>query len=109
MAQPSGLLERILEWLRAGYPEGIPQHDYVALFGILQRSLTSFEVEELARRLNESGGAQVSDDDIGDLIRKTALEEPSVSDVRRVASRLAQGGWPLDPQAAHGAATAQRG
>ena len=33
MADHTGLFERILQWLRAGYPDGVPQHDYVALLG----------------------------------------------------------------------------
>lgn len=88
--------ERILNWLRAGYPEGVPRGDYVALLGILQRSLTTHEVERLALRLRESQGSTITDEQIGHLIRHTALKEPSESDVRRVASRLAQGGWPLE-------------
>ena len=96
----TGLLERIVGWLRAGYPEGVPQHDYVALLGILQRSLTDAEVETLAQRLRESRGSSVTDDEIRRLIRSTAMEEPSEQDVRRVAGRLAEGGWPLDANAA---------
>lgn len=95
MGDRGGLLERILHWLRAGYPEGVPQHDYVALLGILQRTLTADEVEHLAHRLRETRGSSVSDDEIRTLIRETALEEPSDTDIRRVASRLAEGGWPL--------------
>ena len=33
-------MQRVLQWLRAGYPEGVPQQDYVALLGILRRTLT---------------------------------------------------------------------
>ena len=100
MGEHTGLFDRILGWLRAGYPEGVPQHDYVALLGILQRSLTPDEVEQLAHRLREARGSQVSDDEIRNLIRSTAIEEPSEEDVRRVASRLALGGWPLHSPAA---------
>ncbi|HVK45149.1 MAG TPA: DUF3349 domain-containing protein [Micropruina sp.] len=105
MAERRSLFERILNWLRAGYPEGVPEHDYVALFGILHRSLTPSEVDELARELAGNRGAEVSDDEIRDLIRRSALEEPSGADVRRVAGRLAEGGWPLDVHAAHEGAT----
>ena len=97
--------ERILNWLRAGYPEGVPTGDYVALLGILQRALTSEEVERLAQRLRESDGASITDEHIRQLIRRTALKEPSESDVRRVAGRLAQGGWPLDGAPASAATT----
>lgn len=96
MADRTGLFERILQWLRAGYPEGVPQGDYVALLGILRRSLTDVEVEQLAYQLRFSSESADSDEQIRELIRRTALEEPSEADVRRVASRLAQGGWPLE-------------
>jgi len=59
----------------------------------------------LARELAGNRGAEVSDDEIRDLIRRSALEEPSGADVRQVAGRLAEGGWPLDVHAAHEGAT----
>lgn len=92
------ILERILQWLRAGYPAGIPQHDYIALFGILHRSLTPEEVERIADQLHQGTGGlddDITHDDIRALIEKTVHEEPSEDDVRRVAGRLAEGGWPL--------------
>ncbi len=42
--------QTILHWLRAGYPDGVPQGDYVALLGVLRRSLTPVELEKFARR-----------------------------------------------------------
>ena len=108
MDDRSGLFERILQWLRAGYPEGVPNNDYVALLGILRRALTTDEVERLARQLRSSAGSAVDDDEIRELIRRTALQEPSEADVRRVASRLAQGGWPLEASLA-ATATSQEG
>ena len=93
MADRIAPAETIVGWLRAGYPDGIPQHDYIALFGILHRSLTDAEVIDIADRLQADG--DTSTEAIRDLIRKHALEEPSDSDVRRVASRLAAAGWPL--------------
>lgn len=107
MSDRTGLFERILHWLRAGYPEGVPQHDYVALLGILQRHLTDEEVEELARQLRASRGAVVDDEQIRQSIRELALEDPSEEDVRRVAGRLAQGGWPLETPAAQPAPSGQ--
>lgn len=104
MSHQAGPVERILGWLRGGYPDGVPEHDYVALFGILHRSLTTVEVEDLAQRLREAGGSDVTEERIRDAIRDLALEEPKEQDVRRVASRLAQGGWPLaEPSVAEAA------
>lgn len=92
------LMRRFLDWLRAGYPHGIPQHDYIALFGILHRDLTEAEVEEIAMVLHEEDGgnyANCAPQRIRDLIQKHIHEAPSDMDVARVSNRLAQGGWPL--------------
>jgi uncharacterized protein DUF3349 len=94
MADRTTPVETILGWLRAGYPDGVPAHDYIALLGILHRSLTEAEVTEIATQLRQDGDG--SDEAIRESIRERALEEPSESDVRRVAGRLAAAGWPLD-------------
>ena len=94
--------ERILNWLRAGYPKGIPREDYIALFAVLHRRLTETEVRLIADRLiadaTESGEGEIDRTEIEAAIEKLALETPGDEDVARVASRLAAGGWPLaDP------------
>ena len=43
MALPP-VLNKIIEWLRAGYPEGVPDVDYVPLFALLGSQLTNNEV-----------------------------------------------------------------
>lgn len=91
---------RILTWLRAGYPEGLPQQDYVALLGVLARRLTSQEVDTVAHRLVADGDIAATDQEIEAMIRQVVLTPPDEQDVRRVAARLAAGGWPLEPQAA---------
>ena len=40
MALPP-FLTRIIDWLRAGYPEGVPEHDYIPLFALLGSQLTN--------------------------------------------------------------------
>lgn len=93
-----GILQRVLTWLREGYPEGIPEQDYVTLFGILHRDLTLAEVDRLARELAEGAGGlreSVTREQIAEAIQRTVLEDASDTDVSRVASRLAAGGWPL--------------
>lgn len=78
-----------------GYPEGVPQHDYVALFGILRRSCTEDEIEKIALELRHEGflsNAQ-PEDEIRERLRRYLHETPHEEDVRRVAARLAAGGW----------------
>ena len=92
---------RIVRWLRAGYPEGVPQQDYVALLGILHRDLTDQEIEEIASVAyrDRTGNDAPADQEahIGRLIRERVHEEPAAEDIARVASRLAAGGWPIMP------------
>ncbi|MFJ4652973.1 DUF3349 domain-containing protein [Nocardia sp. NPDC088792] len=93
----TNVLAKVLAWLRAGYPQGIPQSDYVALLSVLHRRLTDYEVhlvvEELIREREASSGIQV--EDIEAAIARVAKEQPGEDDIARVASRLAAGGWPL--------------
>lgn len=92
------LLERILGWLRAGYPQGVPRTDYVALFAVLHRHLTGAEVAAIAQELIEGeqvDGEPIERDDIEAAIARVAKEHPDPNDVARVVSRLAAGGWPL--------------
>ncbi len=91
------MLGRVIGWLRAGYPEGVPNNDYVALLGILRRRLTADEVEQIAGALAEASapGDPIGEDDIRDMIRSSVLETASDDDVARVSAHLAAGGWPL--------------
>ena len=91
-------LDRIIGWLRAGYPKGIPQGDYIALLGALHRDLTEADIVKVARKLRDGDGgipADRSDERIRESIRQRMLQEPTDADVRRVAAHLAAGGWPL--------------
>jgi hypothetical protein len=40
----SNFLSRAVQWLRAGYPTGVPRQDYVVLLGLLQRKLSHHTV-----------------------------------------------------------------
>ena len=50
MALPP-FLTKIVDWLRAGYPEGVPDVDYIPLFALLGSQLTNEEVNEIADEL----------------------------------------------------------
>jgi hypothetical protein len=93
MALPP-FLNSIIDWLRAGYPEGVPDVDYIPLFALLGSQLTDTEVSEIADEL-----ANQSDPDSAATIRKAignvTHEQVRDSDIARVRSHLAAGGWPL--------------
>lgn len=92
------VLTRVLQWLRAGYPQGIPQSDYVALLAVLHRHLTDYEVAVVAETLIQANPDRevIDHAEIEAAIAEYAKERPSADDVARVASHLAAGGWPLD-------------
>ena len=92
-----GFAGRVVEWLRAGYPAGVPRQDYVALLGLLRRKCTEEEVHRIAAELarTAAAGGTVTTADAERLIGDATLDEASAADVARVSSRLAAGGWPL--------------
>jgi hypothetical protein len=93
MALPP-FLARIVDWLRAGYPEGVPQHDYIPLFALLGSQLTNDEVTLIGDELAFSADPE-SAESIKKAIVAVTSTTPNDSDVARVRSRLAAGGWPL--------------
>ena len=98
----SNFISRAVDWLRAGYPAGVPRQDYVALLGVLRRKLTEEEVRKIAVDLAErsvlAGDDPIGTEDIENMIKSSVLQQASPEDVVRVSARLAAGGWPLvDP------------
>lgn len=93
MALPP-FLDSIIGWLRAGYPEGVPDVDYIPLFALLGSQLTDAEVNAIADEL-----ANKSDPESAQSIRRAITSvtngKPNDADVARVRARLAAGGWPL--------------
>lgn len=88
---------RVLEWLRAGYPAGVPRQDYVVLLGLLRRKLTDVEVHQIVAELAglAEQGEEITIADVEKLINDATLDEASEQDVARVSAHLAAGGWPL--------------
>jgi Protein of unknown function (DUF3349) len=93
MALPP-VLSSIVDWLRAGYPEGVPNVDYVPLFALLASQLTDAEVAEIATEL-ESATDPDSAEAIKQAIVTVTSGQANDADVARVRARLAGGGWPL--------------
>ncbi len=95
-------LARIVAWIVAGYPEGVPGPDRVPLLALLRRRLTDDEVKAVVTELlvrAEFGSPQdgsIDAVDIGVLITQITDDLPSPDDVERVRERLAAQGWPLD-------------
>jgi hypothetical protein len=87
-------LATIIGWLRAGYPEGVPEHDYLPLFALLGSQLTEDEIGEIADELALTGDAD-SLQAMRKAITAVTQHTPQEADIARVRARLAAGGWPL--------------
>ena len=94
----SGFLTRIVAFLRAGYPEGVPTNDYIPLLALLRRRLSDDEVVAVATELMSTGHPPVEGTDVRLAITKLTDEMPSPEDTERVERRLIAAGWPVtDP------------
>lgn len=92
-------LSAIIGWLRAGYPDGVPEADYIPLLALLRRRLSDEEVARIAAELTGSGGANIDQTDIQVMITKITNDMPSEADVARVRDRVEANAWP-DPDSA---------
>jgi hypothetical protein len=90
----SKFLAKIVAWITAGYPEGVPGPDRVPLFALMKQRLTDDEAAAVAKELIDRG--EFDNVDIGVLITAITDQLPAPADVERVRARLATHGWPLD-------------
>jgi hypothetical protein len=98
MAVPA-VLQRIVAWLHAGYPEGVPPQDYFPVLALLARHLSEQEVTDAADSLALSLPLPADTDPrtaISAAIRRVTDTPPSNADIGRVHRHLASFGWPLD-------------
>jgi hypothetical protein len=86
------VLNAIVSWLRAGYPEGVPETDYLPLLALLARRLTVEEVEAVANELADEERWPIDNAQIGALITKVTNELPRREDVARVRANLESAG-----------------
>ncbi|HEY2504337.1 MAG TPA: DUF3349 domain-containing protein [Mycobacterium sp.] len=88
---------RMVAFVRAGYPHGVPETDYIPLLALLRRRLSDDEVGAVARDLAARGELNIDTADIGASIMRITDELPSPADLERVQLRLEAIGWPVDP------------
>lgn len=96
MATPS-LFESAVNWIRKGYPEGVPPTDFPPLLALLTRVLNEQEVTDVALQLAREHGVDtpLTEDQIRQAIADVTDVHPSDEDINTVAGRLAAAGWPL--------------
>lgn len=95
------MFHSILQWLRAGYPEGVPGPDRVPLLALLRATpLTEDEIKRVVRNIPDAdtGGltdGEITRDEIAEFISDVTHHDAGAENIQRVAARLAAGGWPL--------------
>jgi hypothetical protein len=96
MTANQSVLDKVLDWLHDGYPEGVPPKDYFALLALLKRSLSEEEVVKAAQTvLKGTDSDTVSEQEIRAAIHTITDVEPNPEEIHQVAARLASVGWPL--------------
>ncbi len=85
-------IERIVAWLKGGYPHGIPEADYVPLLAVLRRRLTQEEIDQLAEHIIRDRLIPAVRLDVGAEYLRVTHELPSESEIRRISEKLADAG-----------------
>lgn len=94
------IASRALNWLRQGYPSGIPNHDTFALFYVLERELTEEDLNELVELIIGEGESTtlrdtpITREQIGTLITRVHRQPPAEEDITRIQERLKTEGFP---------------
>src|SRR5258705_13791572 len=97
----TSLVHSILDWLRAGYPQGVPGPDRVPLLPLLRNTpLTEDQIKEGVREISEEeakapAGHEIDHDEIEKFIEGVAHHDGGPENIQRVAAKLAAAGWPL--------------
>lgn len=97
MTSPVG---KVVAWLKAGYPDGIPPGDYPPVLAVMRRQLSEEELvgiaDDLALQSVSAGDVPVTAGDIRAMVREHAYQKCTSGDLTRVSALLARGGWPLE-------------
>jgi hypothetical protein len=94
----SNVLMRVVGFLRAGYPDGVPAHDYIPLLALLRRRLSDEDVIAVTSELVGRGNKPLDGTDVRVAITKLTDEMPSPEDTERVKQQLAEVGWPVSDE-----------
>jgi hypothetical protein len=90
-------VSKFVDFVRTGYPDGLPRTGYVPLFALLKRRLSDDELVVVASSVCAMG-PPIMHDDINGAINRMLREAPSADDVLRVSQHLADTGWlVIDP------------
>ncbi|MGY4710147.1 DUF3349 domain-containing protein [Mycolicibacterium sp. CBM1] len=95
------LFHRVVDWLRAGYPTGVPGPDRVPLLALLRNTpLSEAEISDVVREISAAEAQAPSEhgvdrDEIAHFIAEHTQHDAGPENIKRVAAKLAAAGWPL--------------
>jgi hypothetical protein len=96
------MFQNVVDWLRAGYPAGVPGPDRVPLLALLRNTpLTEDQIRGIVHAIADEesrapAGHRIDHDEIEHFIVDHTHHDAGEENIRRVAARLAAAGWPLD-------------
>ena len=96
------LFRSVIDWLRAGYPGGVPGPDRVPLLALLRNTpLSDDDVKTVMREITAHENEVLKDgvidhDEIERFIEGVTHHPGNPEDIQRVAAKLAAAGWPLE-------------
>jgi len=95
------IMHSVLDWLRVGYPNGVPGPDRVPLLALLRNTpLSEDEVRSIVSEIADeeshaASGHHIDKDEIERFIEAHTHHDAGPENLRRVAAKLAAAGWPL--------------
>lgn len=96
------LFSSVVNWLRAGYPGGVPGPDRVPLLALLRNTpLSDDDVKNVVREITAHEAEVLKDgvigrDEIEQFIEGVTHHDGGPENIARVAAKLAAAGWPLE-------------
>ena len=81
-------VSRIVAFMRAGYPTGMPATGYIPLAALLPRRVCDDEITAITSEFMMRRGTPISTADVGVAISRITNEMPSLDDIERVKRRL---------------------
>lgn len=92
-------LLRFIEWLRVGYPAGVPDGDAGAIMYVLKQDLREEDIDRIAATIvakqdaHRDQGKPITEQEIHRYIETTMSQTPTEDDLARVRAKLHDGGF----------------
>lgn len=94
-----GYVARVMNWLRADYPNGVPAQDYLPVLAVLRPQLNDEDMAAIADQLAHDAreqGVAPSEADARAAIQRATEDEPKPEELARIRAMLEAHGWPFE-------------